>query len=100
MAIVRADRRQSAIEAIAEIRESLGDTLIRVDAIQASLDDLEFMLGLASEGEQEGRERYTVMHFPEGSTEGHSIDGCEDRGCGERHADELVKDLGGNEREP
>jgi len=92
MAIVRNDKRQNAIESITEIRAGISDTLLRIDAIQASLEDLELSLGLASEGQQDGRERYAVTHFLKGENDGHSVDGCS-LVCRDNAADEVIEDL-------
>lgn len=93
MAIVRGDKRQSAIEAVADMRRQMGDTLLRIDDLQASLDDLEYSLGLASEGEIEGRDRHAVVHFGKGETVGHSLDTCREKGCDDTAADEVIENL-------
>jgi hypothetical protein len=93
MAIVRNDRRGTAIENIASARQAFHETLRTVDGGQAALDELELSLGLANEGEQAQREQYLVMHFGKGDATGHTLDECDDKGCADRGADDLLEGL-------
>lgn len=98
MAIVRHDRRDSAIQGVTELREGIQGLMKQADAMQASLEDLEQVLGLASEGEQAKRDQYIVMHYPEGEDVGHTLDECPERGCVDKDTEEVLGDLGGEEK--
>lgn len=76
MAIVRPDKRQAAINTLAEIRMQLRGLMTQCDALQAHTETLELDLGLANEGEQANRDQCMVLHYPKGDDTGHPLDEC------------------------
>lgn len=93
MAIVRNDRRDAALASVRELREGLQVCMRQLDSMQASLQDAELTLGLATEGEQAKRGDYLVMHYPEGAAVGHTLDECTDD-CA---AHDVIRELGAEE---
>ena len=93
MSIVRSDRRPDALASFGEAHANLRQALVACDAQQASLEDLEINLGLASTETIDTRDRMCVMHFPAGATEGHTLDLCEELEC-PSDADNELADLG------
>jgi hypothetical protein len=93
MAIVRQDRRASAIDGFKEARSGAYESLRSIDGTLAALDDTELALGLATEGEQGQREQYIVMHFLKGDATGHTLDECDGKGCASQAADDVLAGL-------
>ena len=93
MGIVRTDKRPGALQLVKDMRSNIEGGMRQLDSMQAALESLELELGLATEGEQASRASYMVMHYPEGSDTGHSLDECTDD-CA---ADEVLDELEGEE---
>lgn len=89
MGIVRTDKRPGALQLVKDMRSNIEGGMRQLDSMQAALESLELELGLATEGEQASRACYMVMHYPEGSDTGHSLDECTDD-CA---ADEVLEEL-------
>lgn len=78
MAIVKADRRQGAIDLLSEVRIQMRGLLTQADALQATAEALELQLGLTNEQEQSTRDQLLVLHYRKGEESGHTLDECTD----------------------
>jgi hypothetical protein len=99
MAIVKAERRQGAIELLSEIRIQMRGLLTQADALQATIEGLELQLGLTTEQEQTTRDQLIVLHCREGEETGHSLDECDDK-CAAVESLDMLGESGPDTPEP
>ena len=98
MAIVKAERRQGAIDLLSEIRIQMRGLLTQADALQATIEGLELQLGLTTEQEQSTRDQLIVLHCRKGEETGHSLDECTDE-CAAVDSLDLLGESGADETE-
>jgi hypothetical protein len=89
MGIVKTEKRGIALKLVKDLRVSVEAVMRQADGLQATLESLELELGLANEGEQANRDSHLVLHYPEGSEVGHTLDECTD----DCEADAVINEL-------
>jgi len=98
MAIIKAERRQGAIDLLSEVRIQLRGLLTQADALQATCEALEVQLGLTTEQEQNTRDQLIVLHCRKGEEAGHTLDECGDE-CAAVDSLDILGEAGPDEPE-